>query len=117
MKKPIDAKRHGIIDYAFTGVQLLGPSLLGINGNVRKTYQALGTGFAAVNAFTDTPVGLKPVISFKGHQKADISYLLGLSLLTASSMIRKNRRALAFHLGFFAAALAHYVLTNYNSRN
>ncbi|HWK99432.1 MAG TPA: hypothetical protein VNQ55_05775 [Parapedobacter sp.] len=75
MKKPIDARKHGIIDYAFTGIQVLGP--LGINGNAKKTYQALSLGLGAIDALTDTPVGVRPTIVFRDHRKAETSFLLG----------------------------------------
>jgi len=73
MKKPIDAKTHGIIDYAFVGIQLIGPSLLGLNKETTAACQMLVTAFTAVNAVTDTPVGITGLISMKGRQKADAS--------------------------------------------
>jgi hypothetical protein len=117
MKKPVTPKAHGIIDYALSGIQLIAPALLGVNSKSRTTYQALGTGFLGINALTDTEVGLKKLIPFKGHQKADASFLAGLSLLTFTSMINKDKKALAFHLGFLALAVTHYVLTDYNSKS
>jgi len=75
----------------------------------------LGTGFLTVNALTATPVGLKRAITFKGHQKADGAFLTGLALLTCTSFIRKDKRALAFHLAFLSMAIAHYALTDYDT--
>ena len=73
MKKPIDAKTHGIIDYAFAGIQLIRPFLLGLNKKPPAACQMLGTAFTAVNAVTDTLVGITSQISMKGRQKADAS--------------------------------------------
>jgi hypothetical protein len=117
MKKPIDSKTHGIIDYVFGGIQLIGPSLIGMNKEARITYQMLSTAFTGVNVLTDTPVGLKKVISMKGHQTADITFLAGMAALTASSMIKDDKKALTFHLGFLGLALVNYVLTDYSNKS
>jgi len=113
--KPVKPKVHGIVDYVFSAVQVAVPALLRLNSKAAKTYGALGTGFLAVNALTKTPVGLKQVLSFKEHQKADLGFLAGLSLLSLTSFIRKDKKALGFHLGFLAIAIAHYILTDYNA--
>lgn len=113
--KPVAPALHGIIDYVFSGILLAAPSGIGLNEKVTKTYQALGTSFLGINALTDTPVGIKRVISFKGHQMADAAFLAGLSLLTLVPFIRKDKQALGFHLSFLGTALTHYVLTDYEA--
>jgi len=115
--KPVTPALHGIIDYVFSAIQIAGPTLIGLNDKTIKTYRALGAGFLSVNALTDCGVGIKPVISFKGHQKADGVFLATLSLLTFSDVVRKDKKALRFHLGFLATAISHYVLTDYNSNS
>lgn len=114
MEKPISPSQHALIDYAYTGMQLMGPAAFGINDEAARTYQALSTGFLATNALTDTPYGLKGMIPFKNHQKADMGFLAGLSLLTFSKTIRKDKRTLAFHLGMLSMAAINYFLTDYN---
>jgi hypothetical protein len=113
--KPVTPIVHGIIDYVFSAIQIAGPSIVKLNNTATKTYGALGLGFLAVNALTDTAVGIKPVISFKGHQKADASFLAALALLTLAKPIREDKKALYFHLGFLATAIGHYALTDYNT--
>ncbi|KAA6439814.1 hypothetical protein FEM33_10665 [Dyadobacter flavalbus] len=114
MKKPIDAKTHGIIDYVFGGIQLIGPSLAGLNKEARVTYQMLSAAFTGVNVLTDTPVGLKKVLSMKAHQTADITFLAGMAALTASGMIKNDKKALAFHLGLLGLSAVNYLLTDYS---
>jgi hypothetical protein len=116
MKKPIDSQMHGIIDYAFAGIQLFGPSILGLNTQFAKTYKVLGVSFTAINATTDTPVGISKAISMKTHQKADAAFLATLSALTIYKIVRSDKKALAFHLAFLGIALVNYALTNYNER-
>lgn len=115
--KPVTPRLHGFIDYTFAGIQLLAPALLRLNKPITQTYQALGAGFLAVNAVTDTPVGVKPLLSFRGHQRADAGFLASLSLLTLAPFIRRDRAALTFHLGFLATAITHYVLTDYGAND
>ena len=117
MKKPVDAKLHGIIDYAFAGVQLFGPSVLGLNKNFVNTYRVLGTAFTGVNAVTNTPVGLTNTLSMKSHQKADATFLATLATMTFSHLIKDQKKALAFHLGFLGLALVNYALTDYSNEN
>lgn len=116
-KKPVTPAVHGIIDYVLSGIQLTVPSLLGLNDQATKTYQGLGSGFLAMNALSDTPVGIKRTISFKGHQQADAAFLTGLSLLIFSNFIHKDRKVLSFHLSFLTVAITHYILTDYNARS
>ena len=113
--KPVNPKAHGIIDYVFSAIQLAAPLGIGLNKKAATTYGALGTSFLAVNALTDTPAGLKHVLSFKKHQKADLGFLAGLSLLSFANFIRKDKKALWFHLGFLSIAITHYILTDYNA--
>lgn len=114
--KPVSPTLHGIIDYVFSGILLYGPYVAGLNDSATKTYNAIGASFLVGNAFTDTPVGIRRVLSFKAHQKSDLAFLAGLSLFTVASFIRKDRKALPFHLGFLATAVAHYILTDYNAK-
>ncbi|CAG5067444.1 hypothetical protein DYBT9623_00165 [Dyadobacter sp. CECT 9623] len=116
MKKPIDSQMHGIIDYAFAGIQLFGPPVLGLNTKMTKTYKVLAATFTAVNAITNTPVGITKSISMATHQKADAAFLATLSALTISRIVRNESKALAFHLAFLGIALVNYALTDYNGK-
>lgn len=113
--KPVKPVLHGIIDYLFSGIQLIVRKSIGLNNKACKTYQALGAGFIGMNALTDTPVGLKRTISFKDHQKADAAFLATLALLTFANNIQKDKKTLSFHLSFLTIAISHYILTDYNA--
>lgn len=116
MKKPIDPKTHGIIDYVYGGLQLLGPALLNLNKDARVTHQVLSTAYTGVNMLTDTPVGLKKVISMKGHKLADAGFLAGMSALTATDMIKNDKKALTFHLILLGMAAMNFILTDYSEK-
>lgn len=113
MKKPVSPNAHGIIDYVLSGAQLAAPMLLNLNPSTKKTYAALSTGFTVVNALTDTKVGLKRMIPFTGHQKADIGFLAGLGLLSFVGFIRNDKKSRLFHLAVLGLALTNYLLTDY----
>lgn len=113
-KKPINPKLHGIIDYAFGAFLIAVPAILSINKNAKTTYRELGLSFAAMNALTDTPVGL-PLITMKDHQKADASFVSGFALMAMSKPVRKDKRALRFHLCFLTLAFMNYIMTDYNA--
>lgn len=113
--KPLKPIHHGIIDYGFAAVQLVVPTLLGLNKKTRKLHQLFGLKLLGMNALTDTPAGIKPVISLKTHQKADLAVLGSMTALTAMSHISNKRRSLIFHLAFVGLSAAHYLLTDYNS--
>ncbi len=116
MKKPVSPTAHGVIDYVFSGIQLVAPPLLGVNSGATITYQALGSGFTLINALTNTKAGVKHWIPFKTHQKADLGFLAGISLLSFARMIRRDKKALRFHLAILGIAVAHYILTDYNRK-
>lgn len=70
---------------------------------------------AANNALTDTPAGVKPLMSFKTHKKMDIGLMAVSSLLTFTKSIRKDKVALAFHLSVIGLTLASFLLTDFNT--
>lgn len=104
------------MDYVLSGIQIAAPSVLAMNSKAGGTYRALGAGYLALNALSDTPVGIRRSISMKSHKKSDMALLAGLSLLTLSNFIRKDKKALRFHLALLAVGLAQFILTDYSSR-
>lgn len=114
-KKPLSPFQHGIIDYGLAAVQLAGPTLLGLNKKTTKLHQLFGLKLLGMNALTDTPAGIKPVISLKTHKKADLAVLGSMTALTAMNHISNKRRSIIFHLAFVGISAAHYLLTDYKS--
>jgi hypothetical protein len=117
MKKPINAQLHGMLDYGFAAMDLVVPALLNLPTQTKNIYAGLAGTVASVNAVTDTPVGIKPLLSMKDHQKADLSFLGTLALLTIAKPIRQHKPSLYFHLGVMALAVTQYLLTDFNQQN
>lgn len=107
---------HGIIDYALAGVQMVLPSYLGFSKKNVKTYLDLGSGFLAVNALTNTPVGIRRVITMRDHEKADAAFLVTFTLLTFTKNLSKDKKAFSFHLAMLGLSVAHYLLTDYEDK-
>ena len=114
MNKPISPKVHGIIDYAMGGALAVLPSAMGLNPAAVKTYGGLAANFLIVDALTDTPVGVKKVMSCGTHKKADLATLGTLAMMAFAKPFREDRKALAFHLGLLAVTGAQYLLTDYD---
>ncbi len=113
MKKPISPTIHGIADYVISGALLSLPSVLRLAPAARWTYAGLGTGFLAVDALTIAPTGLKKLLPMELHRKVDLGTLAGTALLTATKLIRGDRKAFRFHLVLLAVAAANLLLTRY----
>ena len=114
MNKPISPKVHGLIDYAMGGALAVLPATLGLNSAAVKTYGGLAANFLIVDALTDTPVGIKKVMSCGAHKKADLATLGTLALMAFAKPFREDRKALAFHIGLIALTGAQYMLTDYD---
>lgn len=110
--KILSPKMHCTIDYAFSAIQIFVPKLLGLPKSVQRTSQVLGSSVLALNSLTESPVAVKPVIPFKTHYNIDIPTVAGLALLTFTTDIRTNKKALIFHLSFLALATLNVLLTD-----
>lgn len=114
-QKPIKPLHHGIIDYGFAAIQLAGPPFLGLNKKTTKIHKLFGLKLLGLTALTNTPAGIKPVVSFKTHRKVDLAVLGSLTALTAMKPIYKNKRSLIFHLALVGLGAASFLLTDYKA--
>lgn len=113
--KPISPKIHGLNDYGFAAALLFAPSIFGFNKKAKKLYALLGTNLFLYNAITDHPVSVKRLISYDTHHKIDPINVAGLALPTLYKGIRKDKKALAFHIGFVTLAAINVLLTDWNA--
>lgn len=114
-KKPISPTLHGAMDYALASVLLLAPSVLGLSKKTVKTYRALGINLLTYNALTDFPAGIKPWMSLQTHKKIDYGNLATFAMMTMRNGIRNDKKALAFHAGVSAIAVANLLLTDWDN--
>jgi len=117
VKKMLSPKQHGIADWGFVAGLFLIPKLIKVNSKAHKFYNVLGSNILAVNGFTDHGVSLKPLISVKTHETLDVINVALLYGLFGTKMIRKDKKALGFHLGLTALATANVLLTDYDAKS
>ena len=113
MKKPVSPAAHGIMDYALVGSLLTLPSLFGFSAKVKKLYAAEALALLVYVALTDQPAAIKPVIPFPVHGKIDPFNVAGFALQTGLKAFRKNKKAMAFNIGFTALAALTVLLTDW----
>jgi hypothetical protein len=116
MQKPISAKQHGLIDWGFATALLVLPRLLNVNAKAQKFYTTMGCNVIAINGTTDHGSPIKPLISFKAHEKLDYANMALLYGMFAAKMIHNDNRALGFHIGLTALATANVLLTDYDDK-
>ncbi len=116
MEKSIDPTTHAALDYGLSVMQVFGPELLGLGVRARAVSTLLGASYGATTAVTDTPIGVKPLISFPLHgamEKPFIAAMLGVPWLTGAC---KGPKAKLFFLGCAAMAVANYLMTDFEAQ-
>jgi hypothetical protein len=114
-KRPITPKMHGLIDYGFAAAQLVAPEVLGFNKKAKTLYRLFSAHLFTYSALTDYPMGIKPVLSYKAHHKIDIGNVAVLAAVTLYDGIKKDKRALPFHIGMVALAMVNVLLTDWKA--
>jgi hypothetical protein len=113
--KPISPKAHGIIDYGFAAALLVLPQVLKLSKKAKKIYALNAVNTVLYSAFTDYPLALKRIIPFGLHRTMDKRNVSALALATLHPLLRKNNRALYFHISVIAAALLAISLTDWDA--
>jgi hypothetical protein len=114
MKKPVSPAAHGVMDYVLSGIEIAATPFLRLNPTATRTYQALGAGYTIVNALTNSPVGLKKLIPMRTHQKGDLGMLGAMALLSFAPFLRRDKKAMIFHLSVLGLIALQYALTDFN---
>lgn len=113
--KPISPKMHGIIDYTFAAGLLILPPLLGLNKKAKNLYKIMAAEMLLYSSLTDYPAGLTPLIPYETHHKLDIVNVAGMAGDTFFKGIRKQKRAIIFHIAATTLALATVLLTDWQA--
>ena len=113
--KPISPKMHGIIDYTFAAGLLILPSLFGLNKKARNLYKVMAAEMFLYSSLTNYPAGLSPLIPYETHRKLDVGNIAGMAADTLYKPIRKQKRAMIFHLVATTIAIASVLLTDWKA--
>jgi hypothetical protein len=116
-KKPISPKMHGVIDYAFATGLLVLPSLLGLNKKAKNLYKVMAAEMFLYSSLTDYPAGIASLIPYETHRKIDVANIAGMAADTLYKPIRKQKRAMLFHVIATTAALTTFLLTDWKDES
>lgn len=113
--KPLTPTVHSALDYGVGAALLTAPHLLGLSRGARTFFGAFGAVATAVNALTDSPLGVRRVIPWRTHRAIDLAsdpLYVALPLLTG---IAKEPRARALWLASTALLAANVLLTDWDA--
>lgn len=113
--KPIGPLAHGMIDYGYSAIQALAPSLFGLKGSARSLCYGFAATQGIVSTLTDYPLGIKRIIPFRRHGQLETPVIPALILLPWVTGALKKGKARGYFLAIFAVSLATYLLTDYRA--
>ena len=116
-KKLISPKMHGVIDYTFAAGLLVLPSLLGLNKKAKNLYKVMAAEMFLYSSLTDYPAGIASLIPYETHRKIDVVNIAGMAADTFYKPVRKQKRAMLFHLAATTAALTTVLLTDWKGES
>jgi hypothetical protein len=117
MTKPITPRQHGLIDYGFSASMLTLPSLFGMSRKARLFFAMFGATQGAVNAITDQPSAIAPLISFRTHRTVDLGSTPLYALAPLFTGVAREGKARAFWLLMGGVLVAVYNLTDWQASN
>jgi hypothetical protein len=115
MRKPIDGRRHGMMDYATVAATAAAPTALGFPRSAEGLAYGLAAGYLGLSLLTDYPLSAKRVVPFRGHGAVEVAIGAALPFLPWMLGFSKNRRARNFFLGLTAVTAATALLTDWNA--
>lgn len=114
-RRPIGPTAHGAIDYAFAAMNSLAPTLFGLTGSAKAICYGYAATQGVLNALTDHPLAFKKLIPLRIHGALETPFVPAILLLPLLTGALKQRNARTYFSGFFALAVANYMLTDYNA--
>jgi hypothetical protein len=115
MQKPIDARRHGMMDYATVAATAAAPRALGFPASAEGLAYGLAAGYLGLSLLTDYPLSARRVVPFKGHGAAEMAIGAALPFLPRLLGFSESRRARNFFLGLTAVTALTALLTDWNA--
>lgn len=117
MTKPITARQHGLIDYGFLASMLTLPSLFGMSRRARLLFAFFGLTQGTVNALTDQPFAITPLLSFRTHGTVEKSSTPVYALAPLLTGVAREGKARVFWLLMGGVLVAVYNLTDWQAKN
>jgi hypothetical protein len=117
MRKPIDGRRHGMMDYATVAATAAAPTALGFPRSAEGLAYGLAAGYLGLSLLTDYPLAAKRVVPFRGHGAAEVAIGAALPFLPWLLGFSESRRARNFFLGLTAVTAATALLTDWSAND
>ncbi|MCB0416028.1 MAG: hypothetical protein H6617_03345 [Bdellovibrionaceae bacterium] len=117
MKKFINSKLHGVIDYLVVGAFAGAPTFLGFGGLTANLCYGLAGVHLALTLFTNFPFGAIKTIPFKTHGYVELAVGPVLAALPWAFNFSADTTALAFFSAFGAAVFLTWMLTDYETNS
>jgi hypothetical protein len=115
MQKPIDGRRHGMVDYATVATVAAAPRALGFPRQAEGLAYGLAAGYLGLSLLTDYPLSARRMVPFKGHGAAEVAIGAALPFLPWLLGFSENRAARNFFLGLTAVTAVAAALTDWNA--
>lgn len=115
MKKPLNARAHGMIDYTTVATVAAAPRALGFPRSAEGLAYGLAAGYLGLSLMTDYPLAAKRLLPFKGHGAAEVAIGAALPFLPWLLGFSDNRRARNFFLGLTAVTAVSAALTDWDA--
>ena len=116
MDKSSNNNSNEIKDSIFSGIQKFLPHVLGLNSKTSKIVGLIENKILGTNALSTAPMSIRGLVGLTGNKTADLGILTVLSVLTFSKLIKNDKKAFVFHVGFLSLAAANYYFTDYDSK-
>ncbi|PRY10102.1 hypothetical protein CLV24_11519 [Pontibacter ummariensis] len=113
--KLIGPDAHGIVDYTYTALQVLGPRLFNLKGPARPLCYGFAGSQLLLNILTDYRLGVKRLVPFRVHGDLESPVIPALLLLPWATGALEQRKARIFFFSLFGISLATYLLTDYKA--
>ncbi|HEX8395398.1 MAG TPA: hypothetical protein VF665_23815 [Longimicrobium sp.] len=115
MQKPIDGRRHGLVDYATVATVAAAPRALGFPRQAEGLAYGLAAGYLGLSLLTDYPLSARKLVPFKGHGAAEVAIGAALPFLPWLLGFSENRAARNFFLGLTAITAISAALTDWDA--
>jgi hypothetical protein len=116
MKKPITPTLHGALDYGLLAADLAIPAALKMSSRARILFGTFGVVQGGLNALTDQPLAIKPVVPFRVHGLIDRNSAPVFALAPFVTGVVKEPKARAYWIAVGVSLVAVYLLTDWSAQ-
>jgi hypothetical protein len=114
MRKPINSKVHGVIDYTTSSAVAMAPKMLNMPSRAAALCYGLAGGYTALSMMTRYPAGAKKMVPFKAHGAAEAVIGAALPFMPHLMHFDNKKKARNFFYGLTAMTAAVALMTDWS---